>query len=102
MVHHHTLLVGMEPGTIHTLIPNPYLCMSADIDVTPGNLKSKVGTPYPSLSTLPGESDILVTKFKGDSTHHGNMKPPKQASTWSGNPLSYASWDIASTGSTIP
>ena len=35
-----------------TFAPNPYLCMSADIDVTPGTRKSHKGTEYPSFSTL--------------------------------------------------
>ena len=39
----------MEWNGAHcTLTPSPYLCISADIEVTPGNLKSNAGIGYPS------------------------------------------------------
>ena len=41
---------GMGMGL--TFIPRPYLCMSADMEVTPGNRKSNSGTGYPNFSTL--------------------------------------------------
>ena len=34
--------------------------------------------------------------------HHGNMNPPKQASTWSGRPCWVARSAVSGTGSTIP
>jgi hypothetical protein len=60
------------------------LCRSAEIEVTPGTLRSNGGIGSPS------------------SRRNGSISPPMQASTWHGTPRSAAAPAISSTGSTTP